>query len=281
MASDGGGVYNGNSSPVLTNCSFQGNKASLAGGAILQNGGTTTATNCIFWNNRQNGSTTAPGASVATVAGTVTYSHCLVQNLNPAGTGNLDGTNPANDPLFLTPVDPASAPTTGGDLRLQPASPCIDRGDDSANPSTTDLAGNSRFIGTIDLGAYETPAADLWDTDYDHDGLAWGIENALGTDTTLPTYPSPFTAPTFDTSGNPLLTFPNNPAAVPGTIWVLQRSTDLTGFTEIWRSNGVTLTNQPDTSSTLLDNIFTITDTTTPPDSRVFYRFGALHQPAP
>jgi len=46
-----------------------------------------------------------------------------------------------------------------GDLRLQPASPAIDAGDDTAVPAgiTTDLDGNPRIIGAaVDMGAFET-----------------------------------------------------------------------------------------------------------------------------
>ena len=60
------------------------------------------------------------------------------------GTGNIN-----TDPLF---VDLAN-----GDLHLSSGSPCINAGDDAAVPkgTTTDLDGNPRFIGTVDMGAYE------------------------------------------------------------------------------------------------------------------------------
>ncbi|MCP5113757.1 MAG: hypothetical protein GY953_23225, partial [bacterium] len=55
-----------------------------------------------------------------------------------------------------TPVDPATAPTTAGDLRLPDCSPAIDVGDNTANAEATDLDGNTRVRGgTLDLGAYE------------------------------------------------------------------------------------------------------------------------------
>ena len=63
-----------------------------------------------------------------------------------------------SDPLFVQPINPASAPTSTGNLRLQVGSPAIDMGLDSALPATvtTDLDGNERISdGKVDLGAYE------------------------------------------------------------------------------------------------------------------------------
>ena len=73
-------------------------------------------------------------------------SYSIVQG-GYAGTGNLD-----EDPLF---VDPAA-----GNFQLQPCSPAIDAGDNSANTTTEDLEGNLRVVdaagaAVIDLGAYE------------------------------------------------------------------------------------------------------------------------------
>src|SRR5690606_12587354 len=71
---------------------------------------------------------------------------------------NDDGGNIDADPLFVTPVNPADAPTTAGDLRLLPGSPAIHAGDNDALPAglTTDLDGNPRIEGgMVDMGAYE------------------------------------------------------------------------------------------------------------------------------
>ncbi|MCB1226269.1 MAG: hypothetical protein KDK99_10695, partial [Verrucomicrobiales bacterium] len=110
-------------------------------------------------------------------------------------------------------------------------------------------------------------------TDNDQDGLPWGIENALGTDTAAPTFPSPISPPTFVLTGTPLLTFPKNPAAIPGTVWILERSTDLQTFTEMWRYDGLTNT------TGLSGTTFTITDPTNPRAPQTFYRFRATYQP--
>ncbi|WP_226895609.1 right-handed parallel beta-helix repeat-containing protein, partial [Luteolibacter marinus] len=143
-AAFGGGITNNTSSPALINCTLSGN----LGAAILNAvSSSQSLTSCIVWNN---------GASVNDNASITSYSHCLVEGLNPAGPNNLDGTQPANDPLFVAPADPLTAPNTTGDLRLLPGSPCLDIGNSVANTTATDLAGNPRIHGTaIDLGAYE------------------------------------------------------------------------------------------------------------------------------
>ena len=152
----GGGMYNRDTSPELTNCSFSGNRASGSrGGAVRNNNSNPTFTNCLIYNNQEGGSTTAPGASVANINSNATFINSLVPNINTGtGNNNLDG---SLDPLFITPVDPATAPTTAGDLRLQLCSPAINAGNNGANTTTEDLAGNPRIYtgGVIDLGAYE------------------------------------------------------------------------------------------------------------------------------
>jgi len=72
----------------------------------------------------------------------VTY--CDVEGGYP-GTGNID-----EDPWFVNPG--------GWDFRLENQSPCINAGNDAAAMAaglTRDYEGNNRFIGTVDMGAYE------------------------------------------------------------------------------------------------------------------------------
>jgi hypothetical protein len=51
---DGGGMYNENSSPTVTNCTFVGNFAGNGGGGMYSSGGSPTVTDCTFSSNSVN-----------------------------------------------------------------------------------------------------------------------------------------------------------------------------------------------------------------------------------
>jgi hypothetical protein len=58
----------------------------------------------------------------------------------------------------VEPVDPATAPTTAGNLRLQRGSPAIDAGDNGLLPPgvISDLDGEARIVfGIVDMRAHE------------------------------------------------------------------------------------------------------------------------------
>ncbi|MEM1084455.1 MAG: right-handed parallel beta-helix repeat-containing protein [Verrucomicrobiota bacterium] len=154
----GGGLNNRQDcDPILVSCTFSANSADSngGGGAISNFNADPSLTNCIIWNNEENGSTTTVQASVNDSNSTTGYEYCLVQNLDPSGT-NLDGTLASNDPDFLIPGDPTLAPSRDGEFRLETGSPALDVGDNTANSETGDLIGNPRIDNvTIDLGAYE------------------------------------------------------------------------------------------------------------------------------
>jgi predicted outer membrane repeat protein len=191
-ATDGGGIFNSSSSPTLTNVIISGNTASYGGGGIANyfnssltltnvtisgntaggNGGgiynnyhsSLKLTNSIVWgNNAFNGSNVDNGSSQIS---TPTYNYSLVQgiDLTTTGTGNFNGTLPANAPLFVLPALASAAPTTTGNYRLLSVSPLIDKGDNESYTtasgrvllSDVDIDGNPRLYGaSIDLGAYE------------------------------------------------------------------------------------------------------------------------------
>jgi len=170
-SSNGGGMNNYASSPTLTNCTFTGNSASLNGDGMCNYFCSPTLTNCILWGN------TAPTGRQIHSYGTgsaPTLTYCDIQG-GYGGTGNINA-----DPLFVRDPSPGddgnwgTADDDDGDLRLQPTSPCIDVGNNSAIPAgvKTDLAGNNRFmdvpttpdtgVGTapvVDMGAYEAVPA--------------------------------------------------------------------------------------------------------------------------
>ena len=194
----GGGLYNwGASSPTLINVTFSGNSAVAQGGAMYNlNSSNPTIVNTIIWNNEAAGATNTTSASIGNSSSSFPIiSNSLIENSGGSGVsweivlGTDNGSNLDTDPLFITPIDPTTAPTsTSGDLRLTSNSPAVNAGDtasyNNAMGPATDLADNVRvYNNTIDMGAYEVPflpctAADTRiyiDTDAsgNNDGMAW------------------------------------------------------------------------------------------------------------
>lgn len=153
----GGAVYNYSLNVTCQtfyrNCTFYKNSASGFGGAIGNNtdAGTlkTFISNSIFWGN----SGTDKNVSVQTVTEVLVVFSLFDQATCPTGVAcNASNIYNAN-PLFVN--------AASGNLRLQTCSPAINKGLDSGNSAPTDLEGNPRKVGTVDMGAYEfqgTPA---------------------------------------------------------------------------------------------------------------------------
>jgi hypothetical protein len=168
---NGGAMYNdgwqGDSSPSLTNVTFSGNSAGHNGGAMYNYGihgiSDPVLRNSILWNNQDSSGTGTIIATIYNETATITLIHSLIEAsggsaswvLDPSyvdGGGNIDA-----DPMFITPIDPSTAPTTAGNLRLQTGSPAVNAGNNSFITVPTDLDGNERIIGcSVDMGAYET-----------------------------------------------------------------------------------------------------------------------------
>ncbi len=177
----GGGVYNRDSQPGKVNVTLVYNTAGGSGGGMinLQNS-SPAVSNSIIWGNMAPTGSQIYNQDTSSV--TVTYSD--VQG-GYSGTGNIN-----SDPLFVRNPSPGSDGIWGtvdddfGNVHLQPNSPAIDAGDNSAVPADTadldndgstaepapvDLEGNRRFVdhfrsdsgnGTppiVDMGALETP----------------------------------------------------------------------------------------------------------------------------
>lgn len=120
----------GSASLSVVNCTIVANRNYGVGGSATAQ---TAITSSIIWNNTR-------GAVSSLLSASITYS--AVSGGYP-GSGNI-----AADPLFVD---------AGADnYRLQPDSPCIDRGNPSLLPVFTDKDGNSRVVnGQVDMGAYE------------------------------------------------------------------------------------------------------------------------------
>ncbi len=133
----GGAMYNDSSSePVLMNCSFTQNGATAAGGAMYNYASSPRITNSILW------ADSAPsGPEMYNSAATPIVAYSCVKG-NFSGTGN-------------TGADPRFVDASGGNLRLQDLSPCIDKGTATDAPAA-DFAGVARPQGPgVDIGAYE------------------------------------------------------------------------------------------------------------------------------
>ncbi|HAW50622.1 TPA: hypothetical protein DCX16_06710, partial [bacterium] len=120
-ANYGGGILCLYSSPSITNCIIQGNTAGWSGGAIYCHSSSPSITYCNFWNNSPN---------------------------NYSGIGDQTGINGniSLDSKFISQSD----------FHLQPTSPCIDSGSNTApGIPLKDKDGNPRIIRIVDMGAYE------------------------------------------------------------------------------------------------------------------------------
>jgi hypothetical protein len=142
----GGGVYMRGGS--LVNCTVAGNLARVisngtggGGGVYAESGG---ITNCIIYFNFLN--VDNPSNNCFST-GAAIFDHCCTTP-DPGGAGNF-----TQDPQF--------ADRTNGDFHLASISPCIDAG--ITLPwmiGSQDLDDNPRVSGiSVDIGAYETPAA--------------------------------------------------------------------------------------------------------------------------
>ncbi|MBD2702627.1 immunoglobulin domain-containing protein [Spirosoma sp. BT702] len=145
VAGLGGAIYSeglsGNSHPQLTNVSFSSNSAISSGGALFSYNASVSVNNGVFFNS--GGANTFAGLN-----GSVTLHSSL---LEPTVT------NYTTDPSNLTTTTFPFVSTT--DLRLRPGAEAINTGDNTAYTTAggplTDLGGNPRRLGTIDMGAYE------------------------------------------------------------------------------------------------------------------------------
>ncbi|MCH7228339.1 right-handed parallel beta-helix repeat-containing protein [Verrucomicrobiaceae bacterium E54] len=149
---------------ALRNCTLSGNDSSASTilGGISFPGATASIIrleNTVSWGNGTNGSEIVSGDS------TIVREYSLIEGQPGGGNGNLDGLG-GLDPSFVNPLPPTSAPTTGGDYSLLPASPLIEAGG-IVTASPIDLAGNPRYfdadgdgsVSLLDIGAYEYPVA--------------------------------------------------------------------------------------------------------------------------
>lgn len=174
----GGAIYNLASSPTLINVTIASNAAGgslgtvttavapFGGGMFNFTGSKPVLRNTIIWNNADSSGIGTPSASMRNLdaASTPAADNSDIQGL--AGIPGLifDNTSIDQNPLFVAPLSPATAPNFAGDRRLQSGSPAIDTGDNSFNSLPTDLGQQPRIqdgsgdgSAIIDMGAFEAP----------------------------------------------------------------------------------------------------------------------------
>ncbi len=149
----GGALYLTSASPLIVNNTLTGNSAAQGGALCLSMSSPTIANSIVAFNS---------SGLLRTGTGTPTlHNNCVFGNsaYNYSGLTDPTGTsgNISADPLFVQNPDP-NDPSSTGDLHLQPASPCIDAGNNADVWGTTDLDGLARIVGgVVDIGAYEYP----------------------------------------------------------------------------------------------------------------------------
>ncbi len=110
---------------ILSNCTLAGNSSKFGAGGVTVNGSTCQAQNTILFDNTST-ALTGQNAQFSVSAGAFSPFNCCIQCLQPGSPVLL---NFANPPKFVDAKGPDGIyGTMDDDLRLQPFSPCIDKG---------------------------------------------------------------------------------------------------------------------------------------------------------
>ena len=266
----GGGISNqSQSNSSLQNCTIHGNIAS-SGAGLVNYFGNVDLEHCTITENISSNDLGSGVLSAGGILGEIIFINSIVRDNtggdvnvvegtsleaivsfggNVVGTGNaIERFNESSDHigestlLNLTPLGDYGGPTQ---TRLPiPGSPAIDVS--SRSLSEFDQRGfsrSSRSNGFVDSGAVEfRPQDDLpfvlpliWTEDVDGDGIQSGVEHLLRTDP-LTAQASGRLMLSLNISGEPEITMTKNLRAVGDGEWVIERSTDLTVWTEVYRS---------------------------------------------
>ncbi len=157
----GGGLSILNALPTLENCVITANQCGLGGGGIYAYQSGPNIENSILWANRSNTGSIEDQQLYLEVGVGGDY---RVISSDIEGVSKFAANAIGVDPLFVSGIAAASAPTLAGDFHLNSSSPVINAGNSAYTTSSTDLDGAPRLNGIVDIGAYEfqgTPTAPL------------------------------------------------------------------------------------------------------------------------
>jgi len=162
----GGAIHINNVNTVMTNALFSGNYAFGGGGAIRQFDGTLVATNISIAGNRSNRE--GDGAEFWGIKSTTfnnsiiwgnDFNYVFTDGIYPTFNNCYKDEGGSSNPGFVNPLPKENAPTAAGDYHLtEDAIPQILNAGNNIylnKDITTDLDGNPRFVGLVDLGPYE------------------------------------------------------------------------------------------------------------------------------
>ncbi len=172
---DGGGMYNIASSPTVTNCIFTDNLADQVGGGICNINSSPTVTNCIFTgNSASNGMAVAcnkPGSP-----SNIAITNCILwdgideiyNNDNSTITVSHSDFDPAGSGTYVgtnnISADPLWVNPNNEDFHLMANSPCIDSGTNSVLEGIiADFEGDNRILDGSSIG---TPVVDMGVDEY-------------------------------------------------------------------------------------------------------------------
>ncbi len=273
----GGAMYLSNIDTELVNVLIDGNYSSGSGGAIHLYKGTISATNVTIAGNDSD----RPGkAANLSNYESVTFNNSIIWD-NEFYYGNINGIDPVfnncyqdiggdSNPGFVNPVINESAPTITGDYHLTETaiSQILNAGNSSYLPAevTTDLDGNPRFVGLVDLGPYELQPTKVGFSEFSVSAMIGGdFSDFLETPTFVlpinevydpfPSMNSPIISATDETKGGVIYVDQDAIGAGNGTTWA-DAYTDIEPALqvaqlgdEIWVAAGVYIpSNQTDPS---------------------------------
>lgn len=156
VANSGGAINNINSvTPYYYNLTFSGNTANVGGALHNSNSSTHFINNSVFWGN----TATSAGNEIYNNSSSATMWYCLIDD-------NADNVVVGNGITFNNCIDddPLFVDVPNHHFQLSENSPAIDAGDPNTSGmgfphngsnEPIDILGNPRFVGTIDIGAYE------------------------------------------------------------------------------------------------------------------------------